>query len=321
MDIQSAIETHPQIFKRMQNALKKEMISHALILQGLKETHVLEMAYALVLEIYNKENIEGASSRILKNIHPNIKQINALKSSISKDQILALQHDFNQTSLELGPKIYIINDAHLMNVSAQNALLKFLEEPHPNIYAIMVTHDALSLLPTIVSRSQLITFPSVSQLKLSESLKDQGFDAQSSSLASQCFHKLEDALLFLKDDETLNVIKTVEILFNHLFSNHSLLVWKYESIPDLAQDKMAFEKVLELIIIYLKDLLYAKLKIENFSYQSQESVILKGSEMLTYPDILDMISNIYLLKEKINMPIHLDLAWENLLIELESKVS
>lgn len=321
MNIHPAINSHPEIFKRIQNALNKEMLSHALILQGLKETYVLEMAYAIVLEIFNKENINDVDARILKGTHPNVKQIDALKSSISKEQIVSLQHDFNQTSLEQGPKVYIINEAHLMNASAQNALLKFLEEPHANIYAIIVTHDALSLLPTIVSRSQLITFPSVSQLKLREVLKELGYDAQSASLASQCFHKIEDAQTFLKEEENFSLIGTVEILFQRLFSQESLLIWKYETAPQLTQNKRLLENVLDLMIIYLKDMQYMKLDIESFSYTTQETVIKNGSNYFSYRDILDMISAIYTLKEKINMPIHLDLAWENLLSELESKVS
>lgn len=321
MDIQGAIHTHLDLYKRMQNALKKDMISHALILQGQKEANVLEMAYALILEMYSKVEVPDASLRILKNTHPNVKLIEPLKTTISKDQIMELQHDFNQTSLEEGPKIYIINQAHLMNASAQNALLKFLEEPHENLYSIMVTHDALSLLPTIVSRSQLITFPSIAQLHLYQGIKDSGYDPQSCAIASQCFHRLEEALEFLKDDETSQHIKSIESLFEHLSNKDSLLVWKYEFIPDLAQDKDGLMRSLEIMIIYLKDVLYAKMKILEFSFVTQEMIIMKLSVMMNYESLLEIISRIYELKEKLNFPIHTDLAWENLLIDLESRVS
>lgn len=320
MDIQKAIDSHSSLFKRIQNALKKDMISHALILQGLKEANVLDIAYALVLEMYANGETASSAHRILNNTHPNVKLIEALKSNISKDQILSLQHDFNQTSLEEGPKIYIINDAHLMNASAQNALLKFLEEPHPNLYGIMVTHDALSLLPTIVSRAQLITLPSMAQLQLNQTLMELGYDLQASSIASQCFHRLNEAEEFLKEETTHNLIDSTENLFKALFAKDSLLVWKVETIPDLAQDKESLTRILDLMILYLKDVLYAKMKITELTFINQESTILKLSEMITYEDSLDIISRIYTLKEKCSLPIHTDLAWENLLNDLESRV-
>ncbi len=56
-------------------------------------------------------------------------------------------------------KFVIIDDAHLLTVEAQNALLKVLEEPGPSAILILVTANPKSLLPTIISRCQEIKFP------------------------------------------------------------------------------------------------------------------------------------------------------------------
>ena len=50
----------------------------------------------------------------------------------------------------------IIEDAQLLTPEAQNALLKVLEEPPANTYIIMGTDTKDSLLPTILSRCQII---------------------------------------------------------------------------------------------------------------------------------------------------------------------
>ena len=64
-----------------------------------------------------------------------------------------------------GRKLVIIFDAHLLSVGqgeAANALLKILEEPPENTTLILVTDHQSLLLPTILSRCQLIQFPPLS---------------------------------------------------------------------------------------------------------------------------------------------------------------
>jgi len=54
------------------------------------------------------------------------------------------------------PFAVVINDADTMTISAQNTLLKVLEEPVNNVYFILSAHQIEKLLPTIQSRVQLL---------------------------------------------------------------------------------------------------------------------------------------------------------------------
>lgn len=53
----------------------------------------------------------------------------------------------------------IIWQPEFMHPSAANGILKILEEPAPHTYFILVTNAADRLLPTIISRTQIITVP------------------------------------------------------------------------------------------------------------------------------------------------------------------
>ncbi len=53
-------------------------------------------------------------------------------------------------------RIVIIEDAHLMQAESQNALLKIIEEPPPQIMIILTSNSSAKLLPTIMSRLQLL---------------------------------------------------------------------------------------------------------------------------------------------------------------------
>ena len=53
-----------------------------------------------------------------------------------------------------------------MNPSSSNSLLKFIEEPEEGIYGILITTDRSKLLPTILSRCNLISLKSSKKINL-----------------------------------------------------------------------------------------------------------------------------------------------------------
>lgn len=80
---------------------------------------------------------------------------------ISIDQILQVKKALSLAA-DKDAKVLIIDDAHRMTISAQNALLKTLEEPFPNSYIVLVTHNPDRLLDTIRSRCFGVQFNTVS---------------------------------------------------------------------------------------------------------------------------------------------------------------
>lgn len=84
-------------------------------------------------------------------------------ASISVERIREL---YVETRARLnGKNFVIIDDADSMNIAAQNALLKLLEEPNDSICFILTSHNPDRLLPTIRSRSQSFVVPPISQVE------------------------------------------------------------------------------------------------------------------------------------------------------------
>ncbi len=76
---------------------------------------------------------------------------------IIKDDINKIQTAFNNVSTESsGIKLYVIKNIETANKHVVNSLLKFLEEPPTNTFALFFTRNVYSVLPTIRSRSQII---------------------------------------------------------------------------------------------------------------------------------------------------------------------
>ena len=93
--------------------------------------------------------------------YPDLYVIEPDGNNIKKEQILLLEREFNNASLLDNKRIYIIKEAEKMNSFAANTILKFLEEPSPNIIAILLTRNRYKIIDTILSRCQLLSLKSV----------------------------------------------------------------------------------------------------------------------------------------------------------------
>jgi DNA polymerase-3 subunit delta' len=93
------------------------------------------------------------------------------QASIFKDDSEEIIRRLSVKSFESENRIIIIWQADKMNSVAANKILKILEEPQPNTYFILTTEKPDAILPTIISRTQLIKFPSVKTSKILEWLE------------------------------------------------------------------------------------------------------------------------------------------------------
>ncbi|MBI2439129.1 MAG: AAA family ATPase [Candidatus Moranbacteria bacterium] len=73
-------------------------------------------------------------------------------------------------------RVVIIEEAHKLSLSAQNVLLKTLEEPNPSAVIILVTHEKGTLGETILSRTQNMRFDFVSEEEMMATIDQNGQD-------------------------------------------------------------------------------------------------------------------------------------------------
>jgi len=89
------------------------------------------------------------------------------EKSLGIETIRQLQKSLHLKAFKGGKKIAFIKEAQNLTLEAQNALLKTLEEPSPSSILILSAPDEFLLLPTIVSRCQIIQLSSRPQINLS----------------------------------------------------------------------------------------------------------------------------------------------------------
>jgi DNA polymerase-3 subunit gamma/tau len=134
----------------LQNALKKDSISHAYLFtgpRGVGKTSVARIwAYAINDIPYNEEST-----------HLDIIEIDAA-SNRRIDEIRDLRDKVNIMPTSAKYKVYIIDEVHMLTREAFNALLKTLEEPPKHVVFILATTEAHKVPETIISRTQRYSF-------------------------------------------------------------------------------------------------------------------------------------------------------------------
>lgn len=108
-------------------------------------------------------------------IHPDIVVLSAPEGKeITVSQVRTLRSDAFVRPNEAGRKVYLIPDAHRMNVQAQNALLKVLEEGPDYAAFLLLTDNPSAMLPTILSRCEALRLPPAAGELPSEEIQAEG---------------------------------------------------------------------------------------------------------------------------------------------------
>lgn len=93
-----------------------------------------------------------------------------LRTVVTVEEVRRLRGFFSQHASAGGYRIAIVDPADDMNPSAQNALLKILEEPPARALLLLVSHAPGALLPTTRSRCRLLTLRSLDEQSMSEAV-------------------------------------------------------------------------------------------------------------------------------------------------------
>jgi DNA polymerase-3 subunit delta' len=144
-------------------------------------------------------------------------------SEISIEQIIALQKRLSLTSYEGAWRVGLILRFWQTSMGAANALLKTLEEPSSNVVLILTARTAEDLLPTIVSRCEVLNLRPVSIERLEKGLIANGIEeVEAHELASLSAGRPGFALRLAHSPGELELrSQRIQELFGLLHANRS----------------------------------------------------------------------------------------------------
>lgn len=130
------------------------------------------------------------------------------------EQIRELRRSMSLSADRTGVRVAIIKPAENMNANASNALLKLLEEPPDKCCIILISSGARLMLPTIMSRCQLLNFsPISSQAIVNNLVKNHGIpESDATLIADLSDGGLSTAKSMLNEDYQSMIKDSLEFL-------------------------------------------------------------------------------------------------------------
>jgi DNA polymerase-3 subunit delta' len=147
-------------------------------------------------------------------------------ASIGINQIRQLQKKLALKPYSANLKVALLTSAEKLTLPAQNALLKTLEEPPAKSLIILTTAKSALLLPTIVSRCQLIKLPVKTEIKLDREALNNQQSIINNILKSGAGERLQQAEKLAKNrDQAINFCQ------NQLWLWRKILLARINSSP------------------------------------------------------------------------------------------
>jgi DNA polymerase-3 subunit delta' len=215
-------------------------------------------------------------------------------------------------------KIYIIPEADLMTVQAQNALLKTIEEPPAYAVILLLVNNGGSLLPTISSRCVTLNFKPVRdeviKKYLMEELHVPDYQAEVSvafaqgnvgkakqiAMAEDFTEMMESALRILKKGNDMEVYEMVD------------------AIRVLSEDKHTIYEYLDLFLVWFRDVLMFKAthEIDGLVFRQEYRDIKNRADKSSYEGLETIIKAIETAKKRLQANVNFELTMELLFLTI-----
>ena len=280
----------PVIYKTFVNALETNKLSHAYLLSGsigmpLKDV-ALFLAKSLLCDNPNPLACNECITcmRIDEGNYADLMVFDGENAKIKKGDIEKITSNFDKTALEeKGIMIYILHLVETMTPIAVNSLLKFLEEPGKNIFAFLTTENESKILPTIISRTQVLRFREINREKVQKDAENIGVLVEDAEILSGFYN---DAKIIKEIAESKEYEQAKQCLNDQL---NSLLISPDDAvftnqrfiIPTLKQQSAAK--------LYIKMLTEIFKELLNLSVN--ESITLKSYDNILH-ELLKRVSHI-----------------------------
>lgn len=258
--------------------------------------------------------------RIAAGTHPDIALVQPDGGVIKIAQIRNLCQTLSMKPFEGEMRVAVLTDAHLMNPSAGNALLKILEEPPEQTLLILTAGQAADLLPTIVSRCQHVRFNPISRAALSGALiQNHGFGAdEASTLAALAGGSFSRALA-MKHSAWMNRRDWLITELDRLGASplHVALALSEK----LSRNRDALSDVFEIMISWFRDLLTVTHDPAKVINLDRLELVRKASRRYTADGLIHSVHAIITAQSHVEARTNVRLTMDHLLLLLRQQLS
>ena len=318
---------HKDIIQYIQGAVEQDKVSHAYILNGQRGSgkKLLARLFAMTLQCESGQSEPCGECRSCKQTkndnQPDIITIKHEKpASIGVEDIREqLNGDIMIKPYSSPYKIYIIPEADLLTVQAQNALLKTIEEPPAYAVIFLLTENADTLLPTIRSRCVMLKLRNIKDKLVKKYLMEEMKvpDYQAEICAAFAQGNIGRAIMLAKS-EHFNEIKDLAIQLMKYIDEmelHEIV----SAIKEINKYKLEVTDYFDIIMIWYRDvLLYKATKdVGGLVFGEHLSFIKEKATKSSYEGIETILESLEKAKARLKANVNFDLVMELLLLTIK----
>lgn len=318
---------HEQIIEHLQNAIKMDKVSHAYILDGpdMSGKKMIAEAFAMTLQCKKKGTepcmeCHSCKQALGKN-QPDIIYLQHEKpNTISVDDIRSqINNDIGVKPYSSPYKVYIVDEAEKMNIQAQNALLKTIEEPPAYAVIMLLTTNAETFLPTILSRCVRLNLKVVPDEKIKAYLMEHCEIPDYKADVCVAFAQGNvGKAIELASSEDFNEIKNAALQLIKRLDDIELYEMT-EAIKQIANYKLQINDYFDLIMIWYRDVLLYKATadVNKLIFKEEVYDIKKEASRSSYGGIENILEALEKAKIRLNANVNFDLVIELLLLTIK----
>ena len=318
---------HRDIIQYIKDAVRQNKVSHAYILNGQRGSgkKMLAKLFAMTLQCESGEAEPcGECRSCIQANNGNQPDIITVKhekpASISVDDVRTqINGDIMIKPYSSPYKVYIVPEADLMTVQAQNAILKTIEEPPEYAIILLLTENADSLLPTIRSRCVMLKLRNIKDKLVKKYLMEQMQvpDYQADLCAAFAQGNIGRAIMLAKS-EHFNEIKEDAIQLMKYIDEMELSEI-VSAIKEINKYKLEVADYLDIMTIWYRDvLLYKATKdVEGLVFGDQLKFIKQKASKSSYEGLENILASIEKAKVRIKANVNFDLLIELMLLTIK----
>jgi DNA polymerase-3 subunit delta' len=158
-----------------ERALAGDTLSHAYLLAGAEGLGKVEFAREVGVALVASCGGCGACpecDRARRGAHPDLRVVEREGERIRLEQVEPLVADLALKPFAAARRVWVLPEAEQLMPEAANKLLKSIEEPPAHVHFLLVTDRLERVLPTIVSRCQVVEFRPLSDAEVEAYLRD-----------------------------------------------------------------------------------------------------------------------------------------------------
>ncbi len=318
---------HEWAVELLRGHLANKRLSHAYLITGPqavgRRTLAVRMTQALNCP---QPNAPGTAcqtchtcQRIERMQHPDLLIVEAedVGRTLKVDQVRELQRGLSLAPYEAPYKVALILRFEEANPNAANALLKTLEEPPPQVILFVTAQDTETLLPTIVSRCEVIRLRPVPIEEVSQSVQTMWeIPEDEAKLLAHLSNGRPGYVHWLSQNPEHRQQRTIW-LDDHQHLLSAKRTERFQYAENLAKDRAEFMQVIQTWLSLWRDVMLkaseAQIPITNLEYETHIDHLV---QKLSLDSARQMVSNLELTLSRLQHYTNPRLTAEVLLIDL-----